>query len=144
MNDGEKRIIEALRERVARESYAKNLGLKLVALEPGYSKVEATFDESMENIFGMVHGGAIFSLIDEAFQLAANAHGTVAVAINMNITYHNPAPKGKKLIAEANEVSRSRRIGTYSIQVTDDDGNLVASSQSTAYRKKDELPFLDR
>jgi len=142
MSGGEQRVLDAIRKRVEDEPYARKLGLRLVALEPGYSKVEARFDESMDNIFGMVHGAAIFSLIDEAFETAANAHGTVAIAISMNITYHNPAPAGKKLVAEAREMSRSRRIGTYSIKVTDESGTLVASSQATAYRKKDELPFL--
>jgi len=143
MTAGDDRIFGALRKRVAGETFGSTLGLKVVALQPGYAKVEGTFPASSKNIFGTVHGGAIFSLLDEAFGCAANSHGTVAVALNVDVTYHNPAREGRRLTAEAREVHRSRKIGTYYITVTDEDGTLVATCQAVAYRKADPLPFLD-
>ena len=101
-----------------------------------------TFKEDMENIFGMVHGGAIFSLIDEAFETAAKTHGTVAVALSMNITYIKPVSAGDVLYAEAKEMSLSGRIGTYVINVENEGGDLIALCQALVYRKKHELPFL--
>ena len=41
-------------------------------LDAGHSKVKMIFNADMENMFGMAHGGAIFSLLDEAFEMAAN------------------------------------------------------------------------
>ena len=96
-----------------------------------------------ENIFGMVHGGAIYSLIDEAFQASCNAHGTVAVALNVTVNYHHPPDRRSILRAEAKEIHRSRRIGTYEIKVTDETGVMIASCQAIAYRKQDKLPFLN-
>jgi len=52
-----------------------------------------TFTPDMENMFGMAHGGAIFSLIDAAFEVASNSHGTMAVALNMNVYYLAPPEK---------------------------------------------------
>ena len=84
-----------------REPFAQKFGLKLLDLNEGYSKVGMTFTPDMENLFGLVHGGALFALIDEAFETASNSHGTVAVALNMNITYVSSPPPGSRLIAEA-------------------------------------------
>ena len=136
------KIFDAIIKRVREEPYAKKLGMELIELGEGYSKVKMTFKEDMENIFGMVHGGAIFSLIDEAFETAANTHGTVAVALSMNITYIKPVSAGDVLYAEAKEMSLSGRIGTYVINVENERGDLIALCQALVYRKKHELPFL--
>ena len=136
------KIFDAIIKRVREEPYAKKLGIELIELGEGYSKVKMTFKEDMENIFGMVHGGAIFSLIDEAFETAANTHGTVAVALSMNITYIKPVSAGDVLYAEAKEMSLSGRIGTYVINVENERGDLIALCQALVYRKKHELPFL--
>jgi acyl-CoA thioesterase len=101
-----------------------------------------TFTPDMENIFGMAHGGAIFALIDEAFQTACNTYGSIAVALNMNITYvSSPAP-GSKLTSEAKEFSRTKKTANYDIKVTDEQGNLIASCQALAFRLGKPLPFL--
>ena len=136
------KIFDAIIKRVREEPYAKKLGMELIELDAGYSKVKMTFKEDMENIFGMVHGGAIFSLIDEAFETAANTHGTAAVALSMNITYIKPVSAGDVLYAEAKEMSLSGRIGTYVINVENERGALIALCQALVYRKKHELPFL--
>jgi acyl-CoA thioesterase len=97
----------------------------------------------MENIFGLAHGGALFALIDEAFETASNSHGTMAVALNMNITYASSPLPGSKLIAEAKEFSRTRKTANYDIKVSDDQGKLIASCRALVYRKENLLPFLE-
>jgi acyl-CoA thioesterase len=135
-------VFEAIRKRVAEEPYAKKMGLVLVEVDEGYALVEMKFTEDMENVFGMAHGGAIFSLIDEAFEIASNSHGTVAVALSMSVTYVSAPKKGDILLAEGKEVSRSNRVATYSIQVKTEGGDLIAICQALVYRKRDPLPFL--
>jgi len=135
-------VKQAIFWQVEREPFAQKFGLKLIDLDAGYSKVEMTFSPDMENIFGMAHGGALFALIDEAFETASNSHGTMAVALNLNTTYvSSPAP-GSRLTAEAREFSRTAKTANYDIRVTDEKGNLVASCQALVYRKGTPLPFL--
>ncbi len=138
----DKKVIEAIWQMVANEPYANKLGLRLLRLEPGYALVEMHLRDDMANIFDMTHGGAIFSLIDEAFELSCNAHGTVAVALSMAVTYHRPPTKGGILRAESKEIYRSRKTATYEIKVTEGEDILIASCQALAYRKKEKLPFL--
>ena len=82
----------------------------------------------------MVHGGVIFTVADYAFAVACNSYGTAAVAVNAHISYLRAATQGR-LVAEATEIAKSRRLGTYSIKVLDGEGELVAVFQGMAYRK---------
>jgi acyl-CoA thioesterase len=136
-------VRKAIFQKVNEEPFARKINLKLVDLDDGYSAVEMTFTKDMENILGMAHGGAIFALIDEAFETAANSHGTVAVALNMNITYTAaPSPRAR-LRAEAREANLTPRTGTYEIKVTDERQTLIAMCQALVYRKKQKLPFIE-
>jgi acyl-CoA thioesterase len=135
-------VLSAMRKQVKAEPYARKMGRSLIKVAPGYALVEMSPREDTANIFGMTHGGAIFSLIDEAFQVSCNAHGTIAVALNMTITYHHPPARMSVLRAESKEIHRARKTGTYEIKVSDDQGNLIASCMALAYRKKEKLPFL--
>jgi acyl-CoA thioesterase len=135
-------VLSAIKKQTEKEPYAQKLGMNLVLLEPGHAIVEMTPSESLRNIFGMAHGGAIFSLIDEAFQVSCNAHGTVAVALSMTVTYHLPPDQNRTLRAESKEIHRSTKTGTYEIKVTDDNDRLIASCMALAYRKSERLPFL--
>jgi acyl-CoA thioesterase len=136
-------IKQALRKQVEEEPFAKKLDLTLIDVDEGYAVVEMVCTEEMENIFRMTHGGAIFALIDEAFEISCNSHGTVAVALNVNITYHRAPLANSTLRAEAKEVSKTRKTGNYYITVKDDKNNLIASCQALAYRKGEKLPFLE-
>ena len=96
----------------------------------------------MENIFKTAHGGALFALIDEAFETASNSRGTVAVALNMNVSYMAPAQPGDRLIAQAREYSLTRKTANYDIKVHDSRGRLIASCNALVYRKGTPLPFI--
>jgi len=139
----EKKVFDGLSKRVQWEPYAQVLGLRLKKLDEGYSLVEMTTSDEMQNILGNTHGGAIFSLIDEAFETASNSHGTIAVALNMNVTFIAPPSPGEVLQAEAKEINLTPRTATYLINVTGKGNRLIATCQALVYRKKEALPFLE-
>ncbi len=138
----DEKIRSAFIKQIEKESFAKKLGLLLVDVQEGCAKVEMRFTEDLENMFGMAHGGAIFSLMDAAFEVASNSHGTMAVALNMNINYLASPAKGALLNAEAREINKTRRTATYDIRATDDSGKLLATCQALVYRLDKPLPFL--
>jgi len=126
---------------VSEEPFATLMRIRLVEVDEGYAVCEMEYRGHMDNLHGTAHGGAVFSLIDEAFEISSNSHGTAAVALNMNVTYVKPAKKGSVLRATSRETSRGRKTATYSINVEDGEG-LVATCQALVYRKKEQLPFL--
>lgn len=138
----DEKIKKAILKQIEKEPFGKKFGLKLVDVREGCAKVEMRFTQDLENMFGMAHGGAIFSLIDAAFEIASNSHGTMAVALNMNINYLASPEKGALLTAEAREINRTKKTAAYDIRATDDSGKLLASCQALVYRLEKPLPFL--
>jgi len=136
-----KALLAALNKKVDEQGISRFFGTELEELGPGRAKAAMTCKPEMANILGMVHGTALFALIDEAFQAAVNAHGTVAVALNMNLTFHAAPAMGERLTATTRELHCGKRTATYFIEVTDSRGGLVASCQALAYRKSQALEF---
>lgn len=136
-------VKRAIYRAVETEPLAKLLKMELIDLELGRSVVAMTFDpDRMNNIYERAHGGAIYSLIDEAFETACQTHGTIAVALNVNVTYVASPKNGIRLQAEAVEFNRTRKTAGYDIRVTDSKGNLFATCQALAYRTGKPIPFL--
>ena len=139
----ESAVREAIYNAVEKEPFARALNMELVELELGYSAVEMIYNPStMDNIYDRAHGGAIFGLIDEAFEAACQTHGTIAVALNVNVTYVSSPEPGRLLRAEAKEVTRTKKTASYDIRVTEKKGRLIATCQALAYRTGKPIPFL--
>jgi acyl-CoA thioesterase len=137
------RVRAAIEAAVVQEPFARSMGIELRKLDDGYSLVEMVYDPSRQNnIYGRAHGGAVFGLIDEAFETAGQTDGTVAVAMNVSVTYVSSPEPGARLRAEARRVARTKRTATYDIKVADADGRLVAVCQALAYRTGKPIPFL--
>lgn len=139
----DQKVRNAIYNAVRNEPFAKVMKISLVKLELGSSVVEMTYDPvTMNNIYERAHGGALFALIDEAFETASQTDGTIAVALNVNVTYvSSPLPK-VKLRAEARRVSQTKKTSGYDIKVTDHNGNLIATCAALAYRTGKPIPFL--
>jgi len=138
----DEKIRQAIFKQLEQEPFAKKFGLQLIEVREGYAKVEMVFSSDLENMFGMAHGGALFALIDEAFEVASNSYGTMAVALNMNINYLASPAKGSKLAAEAKEINKTKKTAAYDIVVTDDNHHIIAACQALVYRMEKPLPFL--
>lgn len=122
-----------------RDKLAAYLGIELVDVSKGTATSKMEIKEEHLNGINSVHGGAIFTLADFTFAVAANSHGTVTVAINVGISYMKPAFKGETLTATATEISINSKLGTYTVNVVDDNGDLIAIFQGMAYRKRDKI-----
>ena len=139
----DQKVKEAIYNAVKNEPFAKAMQIRLKELALGYSVVEMTYDpDHMNNIYDRAHGGAVFALIDEAFETAGQTDGTIAVALNVNVTYVSSPEPGVKLRAEAQRVSPTKKTASYDIRVSDVSGNLVAICSALAYRTGKPIPFL--
>jgi len=121
-----------------KDKYAELTGIKLLEVSEGRAKAMLEITENHLNSAGTVHGGVIFTLADFAFEVASNSYGTLAVAINAQISFFKAVSAGV-LYAEAKEVSLHPKLASYTIDVTNETGELIASFQGMVYRKKDML-----
>lgn len=134
--------MEHIKQLFKNDKFAQYNGIELLEVSEGSARAKMEINKNHFNGIGIVQGGAIFTLADFTFGAAANSYGTVAVAINVNISYMKSS-KGGTLFAEAREISKNPKIGTYTIDVTDEDGELIAIFQGMAYRKRDKIENLN-
>ncbi len=138
----DQKLRNAIFHQVENEPLARTLGMKLVELERGFSAVEMTYrPEMMNNIYQRAHGGALFALIDEAFETAGQTEGVILVALTVNVTYVSSPEPGALLRAEARQFSRTRKTAGFLIDVRDRQGTLIASCQALGYCTGKPVPF---
>lgn len=139
----DQKVKNAIVQAVKREPFARKLKMELMELEDGHSVVKMVYDpEKMDNIYSRAHGGAIFGLIEEAFETSAQTDGSVAVALNMNVTCVSSPEPGVQLQAESQLISQTKKTASYDIKVTDENKNLIALCQALAFRTGKPIPFL--
>ena len=137
------RVKEAIMQAVQREPFAQMFDMQLLELEDGHSVVQMTYDpDKADNIYQRALGGAVYGLIDEAFETAGQTDGTIAVAMNVNVSYVASPVKNTRLTAKARRISQTKKTAGYDITVSDEDGNLIAYCHALAYRTGKPIPFL--
>jgi len=130
--------MDILKKFVHKDHFAHHIGVEMLEYDRGRARARMTIGKQHLNSAGTVHGGAIFSLADAVFSVASNSHGTLAMAINVSISFFKAVTTGT-LTAEAEEVSLNPKLATYLITVKDENGSRIALFQGTVYRKKDTL-----
>jgi acyl-CoA thioesterase len=114
--------------------FSQWMGVEVVDVKEGYSKIRMTIRKEMVNGFGILHGGLPFSLADSAFAFACNNRNNLSVALDVTITFMKPVNVGDVLTAEANEVHNGRSTGVYLINVTNQRNEQVALFKGTCFR----------
>ena len=122
---------EIIRDLFAKDRYAAALGMQLVSADPVVVKMPLTTDH--ENFYDVTHGGAVFSVADCAFSLAANAHGERAVSIDTHLALTAGTMRGDTIMAEAEEVTRGRAVASYRVVVRRSDERVCALFTGTVH-----------
>ena len=115
---------EIIKDLFSKDRYAATLGMRLVSADPVVVELPLTRDH--ENFYDVTHGGAVFSVADCAFSLAANASGDRAVSIDTHLALTAGTMRGDTLIAEAEEVTRGRTVASYRVVVRRSDERVCA------------------
>lgn len=116
---------------LAADPYATRLGIGLLGTDPITLSMVISSDHL--NFLGVTHGGAVFSLADTAFALAANRAGQRAVAIDTHLVLTGGSAEGATLTASAEEASRGRTLATYRITVSRADDRVVGLFTGTVH-----------
>ena len=125
---------------VKNDVFAQFVGIELVDIQKGFAVTRLNINKNHMNGINIAHGAAVFALADFAFAAASNSHGIPAVALNVTISYIKAVRSGETLTATAKEISAGPKVANYTINVTNDQGDMVAVFQGLAYRKHVPLP----
>lgn len=114
--------------------FSQWLGIEVLEIKEGYSKIKMIVRKEMINGFGIVHGGIAFSLSDSAFAFACNNRNNLSVALDTAINFTKPVHVGDVLTAEAKEMHNGKSTGLYHITVTNQNDHIVALFKGTCFR----------
>lgn len=116
------------------DAFSNWLGISVIELKEGYSKIQMTVRPEMMNGLGIVHGGIAFSLADSAFAFACNGRNNLSVALDNSINYLKPVFPGDVIVAEAVEIHNGRSTGLYQVTMTNQHEHTVAIFKGTCFR----------
>lgn len=125
---------EKLKRFFENDRFAALTGVEIIEIARGFCKAKLEIEDKHLNSANVIQGGAIFTLADFAFAVAANSHGQLALAVNVNISFLKGKSKGT-LYATATEVADPKKIGAYDVIVTDENNDVIARFNGLAYRK---------
>jgi acyl-CoA thioesterase len=114
--------------------FSQWLGIEVLEVKEGYSKIKMTIRKEMVNGFGIIHGGIAFSLADSAFAFACNNRNVLSVALDTSINFIKPVHVGDVLMAEAKEQHNGKSTGLYHINIINQKDHLVAQFKGLCYR----------
>ena len=117
-------------------AYAKFLGLEMGEVGDGTASVHLDVRDELLQYHGVVHGGAIASLIDTSSAFAVLTRIDLEDQItttDLTIHYLRPISSGR-MTATARIIRGGRRLFVLSVDVTNDSGLLVATAVTTYIR----------
>ncbi len=117
-----------------KDLFSQWLGVEVLEIREGYSRIRMTVRNEMLNGFGIVHGGIAFSLADSAFAFACNNRNILSVALDTAINFLKPVHVGDILTAEAKEVHNGKSTGLYHISISNQKDHIVAIFKGTCFR----------
>jgi len=123
--------IEKLRAKAEGEQIASFLNMRVLELSQGYAKVAMDLRPEYTNFNGLIFGGIIMSLADQAFAYASNTIVTPNVASQFNIHFIAGAAVDDELTAECRVVKSGRRVCISEMSVKNQDGKLIAKATGT-------------
>ncbi len=119
--------------------FSQWLGIEVLDVKEGYSKIKMTVRPEMINGFGIVHGGIAFSLADSAFAFACNNRNVLSVALDTSINFLKPVHVDDVLTAEAKELHNGKTTGLYHISISNQRNHVVAVFKGTCFRTDKKL-----
>ena len=125
---------EVVSHMMANDLFSQFLGIEILDVKEGYSKIKMTVRKEMINGFGIVHGGIAFALSDSAFAFACNNRNVLSVALDTSINFLKPVNVGDILTAEAKELHNGKSTGLYQVTVTNQHNHTVALFKGTCFR----------
>lgn len=132
--DKDKNAQDVVSKMMTDDRFSQWLGITVLEIREGYSRIRMTIRPEMLNGLGIIHGGVTFSLADSAFAFACNNRNNLSVALDTSINFLKPVHVDDVLTAEATEVHNGRTTGLYQIRVMNQHDHLVALFKGTCFR----------
>lgn len=128
--------IQECKRILAENPFAVYLGIELLAVETGHVLAQIKNREKLHNIYGDVHGGALYSVADNLAGIAAASCGYYVTTVNGSIQYLK-AVRGLECVrCEAKVIKAGKTISSVHVDIRDEEGNLYNTAEFTYFNLK--------
>lgn len=118
------------------DAHAQQLGIELLEERPSYAKTQLIIGAEHLNSLNTAHGAVIFAIADTALAVAANnTEEAMGIGLQVTSSYLSMGKLGDVLTAETQTIALKSRIGNFTADVTNQEGELIATFQGMVYRK---------
>lgn len=124
---------EIMLNMMKKNEYMQFLGIEMQELRKGYGLGKIPFRKGLENPYGMLHGGSLYSLADIVAGATACMNGYFVTTVNGNMNFMLPAVNTEYVYCEAKEVRQGEHLAVYDICLTADDGRILDNGSFTFY-----------
>ena len=130
----DKEALAVVNHMMEHDAFSRWLGISILEIREGYSRIRMTIRPEMVNGFGIIHGGIAFSMADSAFAFACNNRNVLSVALDTSINFIKPVQVGDELTASAKEIHNGQSTGLYHITILNQHQHVVAEFKGLCYR----------
>lgn len=130
-------LLEEYREVVAKNPFAASIGIEILDIREGYVKARVRKKKELENIYGDLHGGCLYTIADNMAGVAASTYGYYVTTVNGSIQYLRAARDIENVFCEATVIKPGRKISVVHVEITDDNENLLNTAEFAYFNLKE-------
>ena len=129
-------LAEEYQKVLAGNPFAVFIGMEILDIREGYVSARVRKRKELENIYGDLHGGCLYTVADNMAGIAASTYGYYVTTVNGGIHYLRAARNTEYIYCEADVVKQGRSISVVSVRISDDQGMLLNTAEFTFFNLK--------
>lgn len=134
MTEAEKiQITRVMKKTVEENPYMSCLGIEFLTLSEEFAHARMKAKKELNNPYGVLHGGSLFSLADTVCGSAGCLCGNYVTTVSGTLNYLLAAQDTEYVYCEAVQVKQGKHIQVYNVNIKDDNGLLLDSGVFTFY-----------
>lgn len=124
---------ELLQRSMDKNGHLRRNHIEVVSVEKDHAILQLEIHPDIKNPYGIVHGGALYTLADDATAAAAVSSGQLYVTQDGSLHFVGNRSEGV-ITAEARVRHRGKSTCLVDVDITAEDGGLVATGTFTLFR----------
>lgn len=135
--NNESTLIADYQKIINENPFASYIQIELLEINKGYVKTKVKSRKELENIYGDMHGGALYTVADNMAGIAAATYGYYVTTVDGSIQYLKAARNTEYIICEAKAVKAGKTISVIAVEISDQNGMLLNTASFTYYNIKE-------
>ncbi len=132
----DQKLFQEYQNVVERNPFAAKIGMEILDIRTGYVYVKVKKKRELENIYGDLHGGCLYTIADNTAGLAAGSCGYYVTTVNGSIQYLKAARNTEYIFCSAKVIKQGKTISAVHVEIKDERGMLLNTAEFTFFNLK--------